>query len=84
MPPPDEVEMPMVAVPSTPVLRQRSPRPAAFALAMIALPALIVTGAGAGTQGPAPSAGDWPLYGRDPGGQRFSPLTQVTPGNVAR
>lgn len=30
------------------------------------------------------SAGDWPAYGRDPGGARFSPLTQITPGNVAR
>lgn len=28
--------------------------------------------------------GDWPSVGRDPGGQRFSPLTQVTPRNVAR
>jgi len=28
--------------------------------------------------------GDWPVYGRDPGGARFSPLTQITPANVAR
>ena len=27
--------------------------------------------------------GDWPSYGRDPGAQRFSPLTQITPQNVA-
>lgn len=26
---------------------------------------------------------DWPSHDRDPGGQRFSPLTQVTPANVA-
>jgi glucose dehydrogenase len=26
--------------------------------------------------------GDWPSVGRDPGGQRFSPLTQIAPGNV--
>jgi glucose dehydrogenase len=26
--------------------------------------------------------GDWPLYGRDAGAQRFSPLTQITPENV--
>lgn len=26
---------------------------------------------------------DWPTYGHDPGGQRFSPLTQITPTNVA-
>ncbi len=27
---------------------------------------------------------DWPSYGHDPGGQRYSPLTQITPANVAR
>src|ERR1700750_1465578 len=26
--------------------------------------------------------GDWPAYGRDTGGQRFSPLTSITRGNV--
>src|SRR5437899_2767064 len=30
-----------------------------------------------------PAAGDWPVYGRDPGGARSSPLTQVTRDNVA-
>ena len=25
---------------------------------------------------------DWPAYGHDPGGQRFSPLTQINRGNV--
>lgn len=33
--------------------------------------------------GSALSSGDWIAYGRDPGGQRFSPLTQITPQNVA-
>src|SRR5579884_1735914 len=28
--------------------------------------------------------GDWPVYGHDPGGQRFSPLTQIDRSNVAR
>src|SRR6266545_5037106 len=28
--------------------------------------------------------GDWPAYGRDPGGARFSPLTQITRANVAQ
>ena len=28
-------------------------------------------------------ADEWAAYGRDPGGTRFSPLTQVTPQNVA-
>lgn len=27
--------------------------------------------------------GEWPAYGRDPGGQRFSPLTNINPRNVA-
>ena len=28
--------------------------------------------------------GDWSVYGRDPGGARFSPLTQITRANVAQ
>ena len=28
--------------------------------------------------------GDWPTYGHDKGGQRHSPLRQITPGNVAQ
>ena len=27
---------------------------------------------------------EWPTYGHDSGGMRFSPLKQITPGNVAR
>ncbi len=30
------------------------------------------------------AADEWPSYGRDPGGTRFSPLTQITPENVRR
>ncbi len=26
---------------------------------------------------------EWPLFGHDAGGQRFSPLKQITPANVA-
>jgi len=35
---------------------------------------------------PPPPAlpGDWPAYGRDPGGARFSPLTQLTRQNVMK
>ncbi|MFC5742107.1 membrane-bound PQQ-dependent dehydrogenase, glucose/quinate/shikimate family [Dyella tabacisoli] len=29
------------------------------------------------------ASGDWPNYGRTPGGQRYSPLDQITPANVA-
>ncbi len=31
-----------------------------------------------------PQAGDWPAYGRDPGGARYSPLDQINAGNVAK
>ncbi len=27
---------------------------------------------------------EWPTYGHDSGGMRFSPVTQITPANVAR
>jgi quinoprotein glucose dehydrogenase len=26
---------------------------------------------------------DWPAYGRDPGAQRYSPITQINAGNVS-
>src|SRR6185312_16447033 len=29
-----------------------------------------------------PHQGDWPEYGRDPGGSRYSPLTQINTTNV--
>ncbi len=32
----------------------------------------------------AAASNEWPTYGHDPGGQRFSPLTQITPANVDR
>ena len=32
----------------------------------------------------APPDGDWPAYGRDPGGQRFSPLAIINRHNVSR
>jgi quinoprotein glucose dehydrogenase len=44
---------------------------------------------GAAQQRPAPQraavplASEWPTYGHDPGGMRYSPLTQITPENVA-
>src|SRR5437899_4586030 len=27
---------------------------------------------------------DWPVYGHDPGGMRFSPLKQINPKNVSK
>ena len=32
---------------------------------------------------PSPST-EWPTYGHDPGGARYSPLTEITPANVGR
>jgi glucose dehydrogenase len=32
----------------------------------------------------AQSATDWPTVGNDPGGMKYSPLTQITPANVSR
>jgi quinoprotein glucose dehydrogenase len=41
---------------------------------------LILTGTAAIAQAPA----EWPAYGRDAGGSRYSPLTQISRDNVAR
>jgi quinoprotein glucose dehydrogenase len=40
--------------------------------------------AGAQAQSTADSSKEWPTYGHDPGGMRFSPLTQITPANVSQ
>ena len=54
-----------------------------------ALGAAAVIGLGGGlraqstTAPPPASSKEWPTYGHDPGAMRFSPLTQVTPANVA-
>lgn len=34
--------------------------------------------------GSAAASTEWPTYGHDPGGMRFSPLTELTPANVGR
>ncbi len=44
---------------------------------------LALAAAGALSSCALQSATDWPTYGHDPGGQRFSPLAQITPANVA-
>jgi hypothetical protein len=31
---------------------------------------------------PQVAGGDWPAYGRDPGGSRYSPFTQINRSNV--
>jgi quinoprotein glucose dehydrogenase len=55
----------------------------------VASAAAITVGAGMAplqSQGARPPAAskEWPTYGHDPGGMRFSPLTQLTPANVAK
>jgi quinoprotein glucose dehydrogenase len=45
-----------------------------------ALALALFLGATSATAGPT----DWPTYGHDQGGGRYSPLTQITPSNVAR
>jgi quinoprotein glucose dehydrogenase len=61
----------------------RPEKAAAFAFAVSVL---IGAGLGALAQSGTPSTGalakEWPTYGHDPGGMRFSPLTQITPANV--
>ena len=46
-----------------------------YDLCAILLAAALVSGA-------TDSTGDWPVYGHDPGGQRFSPLKGINRENV--
>ena len=53
------------------------------AAAAVVLAAVVATYAQ--SSAPAPIASkEWPTYGHDPGGMRFSPLTQITPANVGQ
>ena len=45
--------------------------------------ALLLGSSAALAESGATSQGDWPTYGHDKGGQRHSPLEQITPANVA-
>jgi len=47
-------------------------------LLLLVVSSLVASGLAAQQQG------DWPNYGRDPGGERHSPLTEIDTGNVAR
>ena len=52
-----------------------------------AIVAMLGLGFGLDAQSPAPGSAaskEWPTYGHDPGGMRFSPLTQITPANVGQ
>jgi quinoprotein glucose dehydrogenase len=54
-----------------------------FAACAVALVASIGNAVDAQSKSAAAS-NEWPTYGHDPGGKRFSPLTQLTPGNVGQ
>ena len=46
---------------------------------------MIAAGCAVLAQSKAPDLSkEWPTYGHDPGGMRYSPLTQITPANVAQ
>jgi quinoprotein glucose dehydrogenase len=49
---------------------------------LVAVPPVVASTRAAAAPGVAPS--DWVAYGRDAGGTRYSPLTQITPRNVGR
>ena len=51
------------------------PKPA-FAALLVAAATLVAA--------PAPAEQDWPFYGGDQGGAKFSPLTDITPSTAAR
>ena len=44
----------------------------------------VLMGLALGVGAAAQNANDWPTVGNDPGGMKFSPLTQITPANVSR
>jgi glucose dehydrogenase len=51
----------------------------AWALATSGVGALTLAGSALAAD---PAGSDWPTYGHDAGGARYSPLTQITPENV--
>ncbi len=51
---------------------------------LVAAFAVAVAACGAAPGGQDDSANEWPAYGRDKGGSRFSPLTQISRDNVSR
>src|SRR2546427_12859910 len=50
---------------------------------LIAATALVWAGGLATLRGGGPRPDEWPTYGNDPGGTRYSPLSQIDRGNVA-
>jgi quinoprotein glucose dehydrogenase len=54
------------------------------AAAVVATAGLGIIRAQSNAAKPAPPSTEWPTYGHDPGGMRFSPLTQINPANVSQ
>jgi quinoprotein glucose dehydrogenase len=52
-----------------------------FMVALLA--SAVITASGNASGQTTGNASEWPTYGHDSGGMRFSPLKQITPGNVA-
>jgi quinoprotein glucose dehydrogenase len=55
-----------------------------IAIALMATTAMALTVNYASSQAVQGRADEWPTYGHDKGGMRYSPLTQITPANVSR
>ena len=58
-----------------------------FLGALILSGAVLASAAVLSQSGTAPTAAastEWPTYGHDPGGMRFSPVAQITPANVSQ
>ena len=53
-----------------------------IALALLMSAACAASGSSASQAGASQTDGDWPAYGRDQGGERFSPLAGINRGNV--
>jgi quinoprotein glucose dehydrogenase len=62
---------------------KRTPSAALIATAILATAASGQMPSQSRPQGTAAASTEWPTYGHDPGGMRFSPLTQISPANVA-
>jgi quinoprotein glucose dehydrogenase len=53
-------------------------------MATVTLAAVLAAASVGARQGQRDLAKEWPTYGHDAGGMRFSPLTQITPANVGQ
>ena len=58
--------------------------PGVLVCAAVASYSLAVSGQQRRATRPATTASEWPTYGHDPGGMRYSPVSQLTPGNVGQ